>query len=136
MTMRDPTTMIDAVMTHARTAAAAVGIAGSLVGAYVAAGLPIPATQAFVRAEVTGVAVKIDAWRSPSWNSSAPPSSTPGRGSGRNSPPIGRCGGRPMPARASRSITPHGGDRRRTSAPRARGQDQDLVTRIAKMRSG
>lgn len=53
--------MIDAVMTHARTAAAAVGIAGSLVGAYVAAGLPIPATQSFVRAEVTTVSVKIDA---------------------------------------------------------------------------
>ncbi|KTS25013.1 hypothetical protein NS228_17675 [Methylobacterium indicum] len=60
MTMRGPT-MIDAVMTHAKTAAAAIGIAGSLVGAYVATGLPIPATQSFVRAEVTTVAVKIDA---------------------------------------------------------------------------
>lgn len=52
--------MIDVLVQGAKTAAAAVGVVASLGGAYIYVGLPIPATQAFVRAEVAGVSGKID----------------------------------------------------------------------------
>ncbi|RVU17513.1 hypothetical protein [Methylobacterium oryzihabitans] len=52
--------MLDALIHHGKTAAAAIGVVGSLGAAYLASGLPVPATQAFVRAEVAGVAGKID----------------------------------------------------------------------------
>lgn len=52
--------MIDKLYTRAKSAAAAVGVAATLGTSYVATGLPIPASQAFVRAEVASVSGKID----------------------------------------------------------------------------
>ena len=43
-----------------KNAAAALGAGGVIVGAYVAAGLPLPATQAFVDARIATVVQRID----------------------------------------------------------------------------
>lgn len=46
---------------HVKNAAATLGAGGAVVTLYVSAGLPLPATQAFVETKVAAVAVKIDA---------------------------------------------------------------------------
>lgn len=53
--------MIAAIIEHAKTAAAALGVGGVLFSAYASSGLPIPASQGFVRTELAQVVAKIDA---------------------------------------------------------------------------
>lgn len=53
--------MFAAVLEHAKTVAAALGVGGVLASAYATSGLPVPASQAFVKSEVGLVVAKIDA---------------------------------------------------------------------------
>jgi hypothetical protein len=53
--------MLTALVDQAKTAAAALGVGGTFLGAYVSLGLPLPASQPFVESKVAAVVAKIDA---------------------------------------------------------------------------
>lgn len=53
--------MLTAIIEHAKTGAAALGVGGTFLAAYTSLGLPLPASQAFVEAKVATVVSRIEA---------------------------------------------------------------------------
>jgi hypothetical protein len=53
--------MLTLIIEHAKNVAAVLGVGGVLFSAYATAGLPVPASQAFVKSEVGLVVTKIEA---------------------------------------------------------------------------